>query len=692
MRCAGLRLICGKKGGGRVATRAARWFAATALALLLTLVCPHGASAAPPVPGRTVKLGANKHLPPYEFLNEYDMFKGFNVDLINALAIETNQDIEVYPMSWALARISLNRGYVDGLQGLARTPAEASLFDFTDPYLTVQGRIVVRRESSNIVDVEDLKSRRVAVEKDSAAHEALSRYNAIELVLLNSQVEAVEALLSGEVDAAVAYDVAARYVAEKWRKADEIKITGEPVFDLPYCIALVKGNSHLVDSLNRGLRSLKRKGIYDRIYEKWFGRPVDVSGYWSRRYLYPAVYALGALALVALGSLSWNYVLNREVRNRTLKLKEINTQLEEQRKAVAESDAFKEQILNSVGSGIVTLDRAGRIVAMNEAAACYLFPLNGGKAPDGVPGSRYDETPLATFVERASIDDCMNISRAISGVDREITLPDGRRLFFSINAYPLVNVDGEADGAIVVFTDDTERRRLQEQVHRQNKLQALGQMLAGAAHEIKNPLSCIKNFTDLLPRKFDVPSFRDEFLHHVPAEVARLDRIVCDLLDFARPRAPAPEIFRVRSLVESVLASCRKALERRDARVDVTVGEETVFADLDQMKQVMINVLLNSAEWIRERGRVVITSWVEDDVTVIKVTDDGRGIPEEALRDVFNPFFTLRQGGTGLGLTLSHQYVSDNGGSIDIESIRGSGTSVVLRLPSTPGPQGGSTA
>ncbi|MGE5483608.1 MAG: transporter substrate-binding domain-containing protein [Ignavibacteriales bacterium] len=677
----------GRRRQGARRTRGALVVVVAALALLMSIP-RHGLAS--PVPSQrpgTIRLGASKQLPPFEFLNEYDMFKGFNVDLLNALAIETNQDIEVYPMSWALARVSLDRGYVDGLQGMARTPDRVTRYEFTDPYLSVQGRIVVRRESSNIVDTEDLKGFRVAVEKDSAALEALTRYNAVDLVVLNSQVEAIEALLSGEVEAAVAYEATAHYVAEKWRKTDEIKITGDPVFEYPYCIAVVKGNPQLIATLNGGLRSLKRKGIYQRIYEKWFGRPVYSGSYLSQRYLYPVIYALGAVALVALFSLGWNYVLKRQVRIRTVELKKTNTQLEEQRKAVAERDAFKEQILNSVGSGIVTLDKGGRIVTLNEAAVRYLFPGREAGEETGATGLPYQETPLVTFVDPSLIGECVAGSRAVIGADRDVTLPDGRRLYFRTNAYPLVNVDGQVNGTIVVFTDDTERRRLEEQVHRQNKLQALGQMLAGAAHEIKNPLSCIKNFTDLLPRKYDVPSFRDEFLRHVPSEVARLDRIVCDLLDFARPRAPSPEVSCVRSLVESALASCRKAFDRKGAQIDVNVGDETIYADLNQMKQVMINILLNSVDWIREGGRIAISSWAGDGATFIRVTDDGKGIPENIQGDVFNPFFSTRQGGTGLGLTLSHQYVTDNGGSIDIESVYGSGTTVTLRLPPTV-PQG----
>ena len=632
---------------------------------------------------RTVKLGGNKHLPPYEYLNEYDMFKGFNVDLMNALAIEANIDVELYPMSWSLAQICLDKGYLDGIQGMPRTQQAAAVYDFTDPFLTVQGRIVVRRETTHIVDLEDLRGRRVAVEKDSLGHHLLLRYQDIEIVLLNDQIEVIERLLSGEVDAAIAYDTTARYVAEKWRREDEIKIAGEPVFTAAYCIALKKGNGDLVDAFDRGLKSLKKTGMYDKIYEKWFGTPVDDRARMLKRY-FPAVLGiLGILALIAAGSIRWNYVLKREVSKRTAELKRINVELERQRCAILEKDAFKEQILDSVGNGIVTLDYEGRITSLNATAGAFLAS-DKTASQDSLLGEKWDNTLLSSMVDKAVLSDCIAAGRRLTGIDREIEAPGGRRRWFNVNVYPLVRVDGKVDGAIIVFADETEKKRLQEQVYRQNKLQALGQMVAGAAHEIRNPLSAIKSFTDLLPRKFGDPSFREEFLRHVPAEVARLDRIICDLLDFSKPRTPVAEVFPARLLVNSALTLLQKKIKSKRARISVEVGEETIYADPGQIKQALINVLSNAVEWIDEGGHIEIYSRVENGTTMLCVSDDGKGIAPDVLSDVFNPFFTLRPGGTGLGLTLSHQYVTDNGGVIEIESSPGRGTRVYIRVPSNP--------
>lgn len=270
--------------------------------------------------------------------------------------------------------------------------------------------------------------------------------------------------------------------------------------------------------------------------------------------------------------------------------------------------------------------------------------------------------------------------------DSEIVTADGKRRFFRVNVYPLVRADGKSEGSIVVFTDETEKERLQEQVHRQSKLHALGQMVAGAAHEIRNPLSAIKNFTDLLPKKYHVPSFREEFLRHVPAEVERLDRLVSDLLSFSARKPPEPEELYVRDLTESAVALCGARAREKQAKLGIHVGKETVYADADQMKQVLINVILNSIEWIDKGGRVDIHSSSHDGLVTVAVSDNGRGIPSDLIADVFDPFFTLRRGGSGLGLTLSYQYVADNNGTMDIESIPGEGTRVCITLPRSPAP------
>ncbi|MGE5543031.1 MAG: transporter substrate-binding domain-containing protein, partial [Bacillota bacterium] len=613
----------------------------------------------------------NKQMPPYEYLNEYDMFKGFNVDLMNALAIETNCDIELYPMSWTLARMSVAKGHLDGLQGVPRTHDDALEYAFTAPYLTVRSRLAVRRETTHIINLEDLRGRRVAVERDGVAHRLLARYRDVEVVVLNNEVEVIESLLAGEVDAAVAYDATARYVAEKWRRVDELKMVGEPVFTADYCIALRKGEEGLALTLDRGIKALKKNGVYAKIYEKWFGATADKGIERYRRYIYPALGVLCILALVAGGSLRWNYVLRREVRRRTMELKESNARLEEQRQAILKEDTFKQQVLDSVGSGIVTLDREGRVVSMNEPARLYLSRSGPGAG-------------ICAIVDASAVDECMRSGRAVTCTDRETLTAGGRKQFMSVNVYPLLNVERSVDGAIVVFFDETEKKRLREQVHRQNKLEALGQMLAGAAHEIRNPLSAIKNFTDLLPRKFDVPSFRDEFLRHVPVEVARLDRLVSDLLNFARPSAPVPEVFRVGPLFESVVMLFREKARARGVSLEVRCGDEQAYADPSQMKQVLINLMLNALDWVNAGGRVLLQCRTEDKDTMLFVSDNGKGMGPEVLEAVYDPFFTLRPGGVGLGLSLCHHYVTDNAGTIEIESEPGKGTIVRIALPSMP--------
>lgn len=651
----------------------------TALAFLT--ISPHSVAEDRP----TLKLVGRKYLPPFEYLNEYDVFKGFCVELANALATQTDQDIELYPMSKTLGEICVGRGYLDGFLGMAVTQEGTALYEFTEPYLTVQGRIMVRRETGHIVNAEDLNGCRVAVEKDSLEHHILQKYHGIDLVLLNSQVEAIESLLSNEVDAAIAYDTTALYVAGRWHRGGELKVVGEPLFTAPYAIALAKANSDLAATLNRGLRALRRNGLYDKIHEKWFGFAIDEERPPLGRYLYPVLYVLGAVLLVTLGSLRLNYVLKREVRRRTLELNESNLKLEQQQRVILERDAFKEQILNSVGSGIVTLNRAGRIVTVNDAARRYLCQEGTERAGTGSDfvGRHYTETALYTLIEPAAVDNPGVLTSGVTGADKEVVTRDGRRRYFTVSAYPLVGVDGNVDGVIAVFSDETEKRRLQEQVYRQNKLQALGQMVAGAAHEIRNPLSAIKNFTDLLPKKFGVASFREEFLRHVPAEVARLDRIVADLLSFSARRPPVARTFPVHALVDSALASCRARLKEKGGKLGVSVGEETIHADMDQINQALVNVLMNSIEWIGKGGRIRISSRTENGFTVLSVSDDGKGIAPDMLPDVFNPFFSLRAGGTGLGLTLCHQYVTDNRGTIDIESSPGKGTCIRIRLPAT---------
>ncbi|MBO8170805.1 MAG: transporter substrate-binding domain-containing protein [Bacillaceae bacterium] len=231
-----------------------------------------------------------------------------------------------------------------------------------------------------------------------------------------------------------------------------------------------------------------------------------------------------------------------------------------------------------------------------------------------------------------------------------------------------------------------EEKNLRQKLIHKEKMQALGQLVASIAHELRNPLTSIKAFVELIPEKFESPRFRQEVSRYVPAEINRLNKLLTNLLDYAKPGDPQKQTFAVREWLDSVYPFFQIQFDKKHIRFSTDIPESLyVWADYGQMKQVLVNILLNAMDAVGQNGDIHMTACSEQDNVVIKIRDSGKGIPQDKMALIFEPFYTDKTHGTGLGLSLCRQYMKDNNGEIQIESVPGKGTTVVLRLPTGKG-------
>lgn len=245
------------------------------------------------------------------------------------------------------------------------------------------------------------------------------------------------------------------------------------------------------------------------------------------------------------------------------------------------------------------------------------------------------------------------------------------------------NIEDRSDRLIAVLNDVTEQRMLSEQVNRAERLAALGELAAGLAHEIKNPLTSIQGFVQLLPERGDDPEFIEKTSDVIGRESRRLNALVDNLVSFAKPQVGSRTDFPLNSVIDDVEMLVQKQLEKKGVNYSLDVPEElTVFGDDQKLKQVMINLALNAVDAMEEGGELTISAGEDDNgFVVITVKDTGVGIPDEQIDQVFNPFFTTKEEGTGLGLAISHRIVEEHGGTIEFDSEAGEGTRVDLTLP-----------
>ena len=233
--------------------------------------------------------------------------------------------------------------------------------------------------------------------------------------------------------------------------------------------------------------------------------------------------------------------------------------------------------------------------------------------------------------------------------------------------------------------------RAKVQMQRADRLASLGTLTAGLAHEIRNPLVAIKTFTQLLPERFDDSEFREHFLSVTAGEVDRIASLVTELLDFARPSQPKLNREDLNQIVEKMMLLVDTESHKKNVQIIKNFNDflPPVVLDREQIKQVLLNVLLNAVDATPEDGTIFVeTAPIKKngslDYVQIVIKDTGRGIPEEDLDKVFTPFFTTKHEGSGLGLAISHQIIQEHHGNIEVESTKNQGTTFRINIPVNP--------
>ena len=379
---------------------------------------------------------------------------------------------------------------------------------------------------------------------------------------------------------------------------------------------------------------------------------------------------------------------------------------------LAQEKGFLETIFNSIQEGIIVTDATGRITYLNEAA-CDLFGLEGedaiGKRLDermrgldwnsltqsGGPISRdmeifYPANRFINFyivpliIERRTTEDKIDndvIAGALPGNDNSAPGPP--------RSAPLGGAAAaEQVGYAMILRDITESRRSAQQTIESERLNALTLLAAGVAHEIGNPLNSLHIHLQLMERKVgELEGETGQELRHsievARAEIGRLDSIVTQFLRAIRPSKPQLHPENINTIVGEAVRFFAPEIQDRDIVVEQELRSDLPLLELDrdQMKQAFYNVIKNSFEAVKRHGVLRIRTDRDDTHVIISFTDTGGGISAENLSRIFEPYFTTKSAGTGLGLLIVRRIVREHGGELSIESSEGKGLTLTIRLP-----------
>lgn len=374
-------------------------------------------------------------------------------------------------------------------------------------------------------------------------------------------------------------------------------------------------------------------------------------------------------------------------------LKKTHQRLRQTSHDLNELQAFHHNILQSMQSGVLTTDLSGKITSYNRAAEIIT-----GYALGEVYGKNLDEIfpdldiniLLGNFPDRAA-DFCRR-------VETEMLTRSGTRVYLGFSLSPFLDNQSKLSGLIGIFQDLTELRAMQEQIARTDRLVAIGQLAAGVAHEIRNPLASISGSIQLLRSELIANPENKALVEIILRESARLDRILSDFLSYARPR---PLMFAKSDIVHEVIFSTITLLKRDERfeadtyaiQVDSDPNFPKIVCDVQQLQQVMWNLCLNALQAMPNGGMLRLETSLETldeweletaqkiEVGVIAVSDTGMGMDDETLRHIFHPFYTTKSSGTGLGLAIVHSIVKNHHGTIRVKSLPHQGARFEVVLP-----------
>ncbi|MEW6712178.1 MAG: ATP-binding protein, partial [Candidatus Riflebacteria bacterium] len=337
---------------------------------------------------------------------------------------------------------------------------------------------------------------------------------------------------------------------------------------------------------------------------------------------------------------------------------------------------FTERIMESMTSGVLIFDRLGKVTYANNEISRML----GRPFPEG--------WTLESGVEKLPqrlIDLMTDVLKTNITVENEKLKLKGQSLarIVEVNAFPFRNEQGGMLGTVFFIKDVTQISAMEEQLKRADRLSALGVLAAGIAHEIRNPLTGMKMIVQLLESEFSKDDARREPLWIIQKEIDRLEGIIGNLLDFARPTKPKAIDVDVEKVVDDCFLLVKNQLKKQGIIYEKkSCGDfPKVTGDPDQLKQVFINIMTNAIQALARGGKLLVIIEHREDSLIIGFEDNGTGIPTDRLQDIFNPFMTTKEDGTGLGLSMAQRIVEEHGGKIEVQSSLGEGSTFFVHLP-----------
>ena len=601
----------------------------------------------------TLVYGIDPEAAPFSFVNEETgQIEGLVADYMSILALDLGMDIQSKVVEPSEILESLKTREID-MTDLFVDTGEKNQYVSTQPLYELTGIMVTRYGNREISAYRDMQGKRLAmVEGDFLELRVLKAFpqgQSMDIVYTDSVKKGLELLMEDQVDALVANETVIDFYAEEMDIESDLRQVGDAVYKEDVTLAVNVYDTKLYNILNKEILNLKKRNVFIEAQEKWLGTSAPIvtdstSVKWAQWII---LFCVGTVVILML----WESVLNRRIEQKT---REIRIEKNNLQVVIDNIDALIAVIngddvitqCNDYGKRLLQ-DTAGSFVGCGLGTTGMLKDLYDmyGKNPDA-PYYIYKERYYSVFVR------VLNGSR-------------GNRL--------------------MMVEDCTGTQMAERKLRQESKMIAVGQLSAGLAHEIRNPLGLIKNYSYLL-RDYATDDMAGHSLDVIGDSAKRIDQLVENLLRFSRLSNDKTEMLNVEKLLRSILDLEQKKLEKQKVTLSLVCAKDlTLYMCEETVKIIAFNLINNAVEAFREanmsEGRLKIGAKCEEGVFYLKVEDNGPGMSQTVVEHIFNPFFTTKDTGTGLGLYIVNSELEKVNGQITVDSRPGEGSAFTVKIP-----------
>lgn len=599
---------------------------------------------------------SDKNAPPLAYIDNSDgQYKGLVLDYANALSLVLGVNVNFVPEEWDDAITSLQNGESD-VCDMFPSSERKEYFKFSNSIYQIKGIIATRNDDTSIRNFSGLSGRKVAIPSGDYAEEYVEDHSSgVNIVATKDISSAIELLLKGEVDAVIGDEPVIIYQSKQLNVENQIKAVSPVLYEKEVSLAVGKDEAVLLSVLNKGILRLKQQNLIQNIQQKWFG----LSSSMTKNQI-PSSLLLGisfivySLVVIFIVSMIHGHNLKIQVRKRTKDLYQSRQEIQE--------------IIDTLSACLVVVSFDGTITNANNA---FFNLVQMEKSL--VIGRKQSEFALINHIFESYGTE--NISENIVKQERL----KFKERFFLVSILQLA----DNDQFLVVADDITNQVANQQQLLQDNKMIAVGQLAAGVAHEIRNPLGNIRNYSYILKNRItsEDPTI-EQCISIIESSVEKAGNIISNLLNLSRNEDCGWQRKNLRDLIENIIILERKDLKNSKIQIELNCDSSLVITTkVESMNHIILNLISNAKDAMPHGGKITISCFLEEGTLNIIFADNGTGMEEGTTEQIFNPFFTTKKRGTGLGLYITYNEVVKLGGSVQVESFLGKGTVFRFHFP-----------